>query len=45
MRWADVNRVANTGYSSFEDTFGSAELREDFVQKIRYGVYQLRRKP
>lgn len=45
MRWADVNLEANTGYSSFDDAFGSAETREDFLQKIRYGVYQLRRKP
>ena len=45
MRWVDVNRIANTGYSSFDDAFGSPEVREDFVQKIRYGVYQLRRKP
>lgn len=45
MRWADVNLEANTGYSSFDDAFGSAETREDFLKKIRYGVYQLRRKP
>ncbi len=45
MRWAEVNVIANTGYTSFDDAFGSPDVREDFMQKVRYGVYQLRRKP
>ncbi|WP_045771202.1 hypothetical protein [Xanthomonas albilineans] len=45
MSWAQVNRIANTGYQSFDDAFGGKAMREDVLWLVKRGKYRLRRKP
>ncbi|WP_307734467.1 hypothetical protein [Xanthomonas albilineans] len=45
MSWAQVNRIANTGYQSFDDAFGGKCEREDLLWLVKRGKYRLRRKP
>lgn len=45
MSWADVNRIANTGYQSFDDAFGGKAEREDVIDLVRRGKYRVRRNP
>ena len=41
MSWAEVNRLANTGYQSFDDAFG--DQREEVIERIGRGRYRIRR--
>ena len=43
LSWAEVNRIANTGYQSFDNAFGYKDEREQFIRQVKYGKYQLRR--
>lgn len=43
MSWAEVNRIANTGYQSFDDAFGGKVEREDVIDLVRRGKYRVRR--
>jgi hypothetical protein len=45
MSWADVNRIASTGYQSFDDAFGGKPEREDVITLVRRGKYRVRRNP
>lgn len=45
MTWAEVNRVANTGYQSFDNAFDDTPSREDLIEKVSRGKYRLRRNP
>ncbi len=45
MSWADVNRIANTGYQSFDDAFGGVAAREDVIAKSGRAKYRVRRNP
>jgi hypothetical protein len=45
MSWADVNRIANTGYQSFDDAFGGVDGREDVIAKSGRAKYRVRRNP
>ena len=45
VSWAEVNRVANTGYQSFDDAFGGKAEREDVIALVRRGKYRVRRNP
>ena len=45
MSWAEVNGLANTGYQSFDDAFGSLEARGDVIEKARRARYRVRRNP
>jgi hypothetical protein len=45
MSWADVNRIATTGYQSFDDTFGGISEREDVIAKVGRARYRVRRNP
>jgi len=44
MSWSEVNTKANTGYQSFDSAFNGPEGRGEFIEKVRRGRYQLRRK-
>lgn len=44
--WAEANRTANTGYSSFDDAFAWDGLKwTDLFERVGYGKYRLRRNP
>jgi len=43
VSWAEVNRIANTGYQSFDDAFGGKAEREDVIALVKRGKYRLRR--
>lgn len=45
VSWAEVNRIANTGYQSFDDAFGGKAEREDVIALVKRGKYRLRRNP
>lgn len=45
VSWAEVNRVANTGYQSFDDAFGGKAEREDVIALVKRGKYRIRRNP
>lgn len=45
MSWADVNRIASTGYQSFDDAFGGKAEREDVITLVKRGKYRVRRNP
>ena len=45
MTWAEVNRLVNTGYQSFDNAFGGKASREEVIRRVQYGRYQLRRHP
>lgn len=45
MSWSEVNKLANTGYQSFNDAFISKEQREHVIEKISFGKYRVRRSP
>lgn len=45
MSWADVNRIAATGYQSFDDAFGGVPAREDVIAKAGRAKYRVRRNP
>ena len=45
MSWADVNRIATTGYQSFDDAFGGIPEREDVIAKVGRARYRVRRNP
>lgn len=45
VSWAEVNRIANTGYQSFDDAFGSKAEREDVIDLVKRGKYRIRRNP
>ena len=45
MSWAEVNVLANTGYQSFDDAFGSSVARGDVIEKARRARYRVRRNP
>ncbi|TRZ56010.1 MAG: hypothetical protein D4S02_16625 [Rhodocyclaceae bacterium] len=46
VKWAEINRVANTGYQSFDDAFaGDGCSRVDVFDLLRRGQYRLRRSP
>lgn len=45
MSWVEVNRIANTGYQSFDDAFGGVAAREDVIAKARRAKYRVRRNP
>lgn len=42
VTWAEVNALANTGYVSFDDAFGSKKAREHVFDLISRGRYRLR---
>ncbi|WAC72389.1 hypothetical protein OU995_22975 [Roseateles sp. SL47] len=43
VSWAEVNRIANTGYQSFDDAFGGKAEREDVIALVKRGKYRIRR--
>ena len=45
VSWAEVNRIANTGYQSFDDAFGGKAEREDVIALVKRGKYRIRRNP
>jgi hypothetical protein len=45
MSWANVNRLANTGYQSFDDAFGGSKARSEIIEKIDRARYRVRRHP
>jgi hypothetical protein len=45
MSWAEVNRIASTGYQSFDDAFGGKAEREDVIDLVKRGKYRVRRNP
>lgn len=45
MSWVEVNRIANTGYQSFDDAFGGKAEREDVIVKSGRAKYRVRRNP
>lgn len=45
VSWAEVNRIANTGYQSFDDAFGGKAEREDVIDLVKLGKYRIRRNP
>lgn len=45
MSWADVNRIAATGYQSFDDAFDGKTEREEVIDLVRRGKYRVRRNP
>lgn len=45
VSWAEVNRIANTGYQSFDDAFGGKTEREDVIDLVKRGKYRIRRNP
>jgi hypothetical protein len=45
VSWAEVNRIANTGYQSFDDAFGGKAEREDVIALVKRGKYRVRRNP
>lgn len=45
MSWAEVNRIVNTGYQSFDDAFGGKAEREDVIAKVGRAKYRVRRNP
>ena len=45
VSWAEVNRIANTGYQSFDDAFGCKAEREDVIALVKRGKYRIRRNP
>lgn len=45
VSWAEVNRVANSGYQSFDDAFGGKAEREDVIALVKRGKYRIRRNP
>jgi hypothetical protein len=44
MSWSEVNIQFNIGYQSFDNAFNGPDSRGEFIEKIRRGCYQLRRK-
>ena len=44
MSWSEVNTKVNSGYQSFDSAFNGPEGRGEFIEKVRRGRYQLRRK-
>lgn len=45
MSWSAVNKLAKTGYQSFDDAFGGQVEREVVIEKVAYGKYHVRRGP
>lgn len=45
MSWAEINRLANTGYQSLDDAFIGRAQREDVIEKVSRGNYRVRRNP
>lgn len=45
MSWVEVNRIAATGYQSFDDAFGGVAAREDVIAKAGRAKYRVRRNP
>ena len=45
LSWAEVNRIVNTGYQSFDDAFGGKAEREDVIAKVGRAKYRVRRNP
>lgn len=46
VSWVEVNRIANTGYQSFDDAFGGKAQREEIIEKRpQRGKYRVRRNP
>jgi len=45
MSWAEINRLANTGYQSLDDAFTDRVQREGVIEKVCRGKYRVRRNP
>lgn len=45
MSWAEINRLANTGYQSLDDAFKDRVQREIVIEKVGRGKYRVRRNP
>ena len=43
MSWREVNKLAKTGYQSFDDAFVDQAKREHVIEKVAYGKYCVRR--
>jgi hypothetical protein len=43
MSWSAVNKLAKTGYQSFDDAFVDQARREHVIEKVGYGKYCVRR--
>ena len=45
MSWAEINRLANTGYQSLDDAFTDLVQRAIVIEKVGRGKYRVRRNP